>query len=630
MKDLHNHLIYNVDDGSTSKELSIKILKEMEIKGVTDIVLTPHYIIGTNYNTNNQDKLNKLNDLQQHTNIKLYLGNEVFIDNNIIKYINDKQISTINNTKYLLIELPLNNKLEEADNILFNLRNNNIVPIIAHPERYHYIDTNTLEQYINMGCLLQGNISSLYGKYGKTSQKNLKNLLKKHMIHLLGTDTHNTPINLEKSYQTLSKIVDDKMKEELLNSNFDKIINNLNIEPYPIINKKSIFRKRWKMKYIKIIIIIFTLTFNIKVKAMTKEDVINLANSITICSSSNSSLVKGFKTSYIRMINERDISENDLNTIYNNINKAINILKKYNICSTSDKDKISSSDKTELLNLYNKTNDIILNSPKISEITTSKTETNIVIDKTNEEIKIYDNGVLSNVIKNTNKLNYVGINKTVELLIVILSLLFIILIILKILKINNIITNSLLNIVILLNIIILPFKNQISNGLNLLSIMKTNTNTTSKETVVKDNKIVSYPSYGSNYGNITINNQTGNIYFGDSTTILKQGIGQLSTTKLPGEGGTTVLSGHNTGLFKELNNLKTNDIITIQTTYGKFKYKVKTNKIVKETDITSIEQNYDLIMYTCYPNTDIYGNKRLIIYANQISSEFYGDTKWKK
>lgn len=383
------------------------------------------------------------------------------------------------------------------------------------------------------------------------------------------------------------------------------------------------------MKYIKIIILILFLTLSIKVNAMTKDDVINLANSIRICSSSDSSLIKGFKTSYIRMINEREITEKDLNTIYNNINKAITILNKYNICSTSDKNKIPSSEKNELINLYNKTNDIILKSPKISEITTSKTETNIVIDKNNEEIKIYDNGVLSDVIKNTKKLNYVGLNKIVELTTVVLSLSFIILIILKVLKVECIVINSLLYVVILLTIIIIPFKNQISTGLDLLSVMKNNKSLNYKETIVKDNKIISYPSYGANYGNITINNQTGNIYFGDSTTILKQGIGQLSTSKLPGENGTTVLSGHNTGLFKELNNLKNNDIVTIQTTYGKFKYKVKTNKIVKETDISSIEENYDLIMYTCYPNKDIYGDKRLIIYATKISSEFYGDTNEK-
>lgn len=386
------------------------------------------------------------------------------------------------------------------------------------------------------------------------------------------------------------------------------------------------------MKRITIIIILLLLTPYIKVNAMTKEDVINLANSITLCSNSNSSLIKGIKTSYIRMINERDISEKDLNTIYNNINKAVNILNQNEVCDLSDKSKLSSKSKNELTNLYNETNKLILNSPKITtkeDTSTSKSETNIVIDKNNEEIKIYDNGVLSDVIKNNKKLNYVGVNKTIELTIVVLSLILITLLILKILKINHIIVNSLLYVIILIFPLTCIFKEKISTALDLLSVMKNSEKTVQKDTVVIDNKIVSYPSYGTNYGNITINKETGNIYFGDSTTILKKGIGQLSTSKLPGENGTTILSGHNTGIFKELNNLNQNDIITIQTTYGKFKYKVVKNKIVKDTETSALEQKYDLIMYTCYPNKDIYGNKRLIIYADLISSEFYGDTNEK-
>ena len=140
MKDIHNHLIFGIDDGSKSIDESIKLLNEMSERGVTEIVLTPHYIIGTNYNCNNKIKKEKLKELQKLTKIKLYLGNEVFIDNNILEYIENDEISTINNTKYLLIELPLREKLEIAFDILFNLRNNGIVPIIAHPERYQYIN----------------------------------------------------------------------------------------------------------------------------------------------------------------------------------------------------------------------------------------------------------------------------------------------------------------------------------------------------------------------------------------------------------------------------------------------------------------------------------------------------------
>ena len=243
MKDLHNHLLFGIDDGSASIDESIKILNEMSDRGVTEIVLTPHYIIGTNYNCNNKIKKEKLKELQKLTKIKLYLGNEVFIDNNILDYIKNDEISTINNTKYLLIEFPLREKLEIAFDILFNLRNNGIVPIIAHPERYHYINLEDLEKMINLGCLLQGNISSLSGKYGKGAKHNLELFLKKHMINVLGTDTHHDCINLELCYNTLDKFVSSKMKDELLFENFDKIINNKDISAYKILNTNTLFKK---------------------------------------------------------------------------------------------------------------------------------------------------------------------------------------------------------------------------------------------------------------------------------------------------------------------------------------------------------------------------------------------------
>ena len=207
MKDMHNHLLYGIDDGSKNYKRSIELLKKLEEEGVTDIVVTPHYIIGSNYNSNNEKKNELINKLQKSTKINLYIGNEVFIDNNIIDEIKKENISTVNNTKYLLIELPLNEKLEYAKNIIFNLRDEGIIPIIAHPERYHYIDLKDLIDYIDMGCLLQGNITSLNNKYGKKARKNLELLLKKNMIHVLGTDIHSSgEIELEKCKKILKKM----------------------------------------------------------------------------------------------------------------------------------------------------------------------------------------------------------------------------------------------------------------------------------------------------------------------------------------------------------------------------------------------------------------------------------------
>ena len=56
MKDLHSHILYGIDDGSNTLQESIRLLKEMEKAGITDAILTPHYVEGSKYNCNNADK----------------------------------------------------------------------------------------------------------------------------------------------------------------------------------------------------------------------------------------------------------------------------------------------------------------------------------------------------------------------------------------------------------------------------------------------------------------------------------------------------------------------------------------------------------------------------------------------
>lgn len=245
MKDLHNHLLYRIDDGSKSLEESIEILNNLESEGVTSIVVTPHYIIGSNYNSNNIEKERLLKELQKRTNIKLYLGNEIYIDNRVSEEIKNGNISTINNSKYLLIELPLHEKMECAKDILFRLRNEGYIPIIAHPERYHYISLDELIGYVEMGCLLQGNITSLNNKYGNNARLNLELLLKKRMIYVMGTDTHsNHNSNIKECLKKLKKIInDDNIFEDLVNNNFERIINNEEVPTYEIRKQKKLFHK---------------------------------------------------------------------------------------------------------------------------------------------------------------------------------------------------------------------------------------------------------------------------------------------------------------------------------------------------------------------------------------------------
>ena len=174
-----------IDDGSKSLTESIAILKKAKKAGVTDIMLTPHYIKNSKYACNNKNKEELLNELKKemknnNIDINLYLGNEVYIDSDIIPLINRNEIKTLNNSKYILVELPLTREVNEAIDIFKKLINKGYKVILAHPERYTYIqeDISKLEEFIDIGVLMQGNFKSLLGKYGEAAEETLIDLLK--------------------------------------------------------------------------------------------------------------------------------------------------------------------------------------------------------------------------------------------------------------------------------------------------------------------------------------------------------------------------------------------------------------------------------------------------------------------
>lgn len=199
MTDIHSHILYDVDDGSRNIDESIEILKKMYEIGFTDIILTPHYIDGSEYCCENLEKKEKYKIIKeelikQKININIYLGNEIFINNNIYDLIKSNTIHTLNNTRYVLVELPFHNEIVNLEDSIYELKIKGLIPIIAHPERYTYFQENykEVERLRKEGFLFQGNYASILGYYGKESQKLLKYMLKNKFIDYLGTDIHRT------------------------------------------------------------------------------------------------------------------------------------------------------------------------------------------------------------------------------------------------------------------------------------------------------------------------------------------------------------------------------------------------------------------------------------------------------
>ena len=225
--DIHSHIIYDIDDGCKNIEESIETIISLNKIGFDKLVLTPHYIKGSDYCENNKKKLKKLNEIKKEVKrnnieVELYLGNEIYINYEIEKLIKDGEIYPINNTKYLLIELPLYNEINHISDYLYKLKIEGYIPVIAHPERYRYFqkENKKMDELYDYG--------SLVGLYGSKAKKLLKYALKKDMVSFMSMDIHGPKSslinNFDKIDKKLKKLVSEDIYKDITYNNALKII----------------------------------------------------------------------------------------------------------------------------------------------------------------------------------------------------------------------------------------------------------------------------------------------------------------------------------------------------------------------------------------------------------------------
>ena len=161
MIDFHSHILPSIDDGSKSVEETFNLMKEAEKAGFDKIISTSHYMEDY-YEVQNRERevwINALNEklYEKRMNVHIYLGSEIYITDNIVKLLEEGKASTINNTSYVLFELPLNSEPMNLYDVVFEMLRCKLVPILAHPERYSFVqkDPELICDLIQKGVLMQ-------------------------------------------------------------------------------------------------------------------------------------------------------------------------------------------------------------------------------------------------------------------------------------------------------------------------------------------------------------------------------------------------------------------------------------------------------------------------------------------
>lgn len=228
--DIHSHVIPCVDDGSPDLETSVLLIKEEINQGVNKIICTPHYRRGMFESTKEKilENFNLLKEEIKNRNldIEIYLGQEIYLRryeslNHVLD--NDKAFS-INGNKYLLLEFSYTNELDLSE-IVYNAKLRGFTPIIAHIERYEYVDVEKANEIVEAGGLIQVNAASLLGKHGGKIKKRVKNYLKNDLVSFIASDIHSSRINyIEKAYKYIEKKYSSEKAKQLFYDNGLKLL----------------------------------------------------------------------------------------------------------------------------------------------------------------------------------------------------------------------------------------------------------------------------------------------------------------------------------------------------------------------------------------------------------------------
>ena len=194
--DIHSHLIPGIDDGSQSMDESIVLLKKLEILGYKKVITTPH-IMTDAYRNTPQIVRTGLTALQkeakeQGITLEIEAAAEYYLDEGFSAHLHGENVLSIAN-KYILFETSYVSKPMQMEEMIFEISSMGYTPLLAHPERYRYVQ-NMQEEYgrwKSLGVEFQINLNSLVGHYGKSAKQKAAFLSEAGMIDFLGSDTHN-------------------------------------------------------------------------------------------------------------------------------------------------------------------------------------------------------------------------------------------------------------------------------------------------------------------------------------------------------------------------------------------------------------------------------------------------------
>ncbi|HEO6420948.1 tyrosine protein phosphatase [Streptococcus agalactiae] len=240
MIDIHSHIVFDVDDGPKTLEESLSLIEESYRQGVRIIVSTSHRrkgmfetpedIIFKNFSIVKHEAEKRFEHLQ------ILYGGELYYTSDMLEKLKLKQIPTLNNTKFALIEFSMQTSWKDIHTALSNVLMLGIIPVVAHIERYNALENQKerVKEIINMGCYTQINSShilkqKLFNDKHKRFKKRARYFLEENLVHFVASDMHNLDVRppfLAEAYKIICRDFGKERANQLFIENAQSILKN--------------------------------------------------------------------------------------------------------------------------------------------------------------------------------------------------------------------------------------------------------------------------------------------------------------------------------------------------------------------------------------------------------------------
>lgn len=196
--DMHSHLLPALDDGLKTMDDTVSFIQQLHNLGYQKFICTPHIIADLHPNSPATilPRLEEVRKVLKEKKIPVQIdaAAEYMVDmefENSIK--NGDQLLTLGDN-HILIEMSYIAPSPNIEQVIFELNMKGLKPIIAHPERYlfYHNDFEKYQRFIDLGAVLQVNLLSLLGYYGKGVKAVAEKLVRQKLIQFAGTDMHHT------------------------------------------------------------------------------------------------------------------------------------------------------------------------------------------------------------------------------------------------------------------------------------------------------------------------------------------------------------------------------------------------------------------------------------------------------